>query len=149
MSHDGTYPTMSYFKNALTQIALAVATILIFLIDKSLRCKGYRWTSRWLLLTSPNPSYSSDNIVIARQTARLIDRAARRLDATCLRRSLALWWWLRWKGFPSDIRIGVNFTDGHAWVVHHDKVINDSEEVVGRYVVLDPAVMSPAQVAKL
>lgn len=132
-----------------TQIALLLASILLFVIDKSLDQKGYRWTSRCLIFTSPTPTSSIDNLSVARRTARLIDRAAARSEASCLRRSLALWWWLRWKGIPSDIRIGVSATDGHAWVVHHDTVINDKPSIADEFLVLDPSRMSPSQIARL
>lgn len=132
-----------------TQIALVVATTLIFFIDKSLRYKGYRWTSRWLILTSPTPHLAIEDLRTARKTAYLIDRAALRSEATCLRRSLALWWWLRWKRIPSDIYIGVNATDGHAWVVHHGIVVNDRPDVATRYIILDPLRLSPVQIARL
>lgn len=132
-----------------TQAALAIASLLLLLVDKSLQYKGYRWTSRWLLYTSPTPNPSTNRLSVARQTARLIDRAAARSEASCLRRSLVLWWWLRWKRIPSDILIGVNPTDGHAWVEHHHTVINDNLDVAERFMVLDPSRMSPTQIARL
>ncbi|PJF38465.1 MAG: hypothetical protein CUN55_17205 [Phototrophicales bacterium] len=140
---------VSVVRSVKTQIALLAATLLVLIIDISLRYKGYRWTSRWLLRTSPTPDASLNDVLVAWQTARLIDRAARRVNASCLRRSLALWWWLRWKGLPSELRIGMNKIDGHAWIVHHNVVINDSADVAQKFVELDPTMLSPNQMARL
>ncbi len=132
-----------------TQLAIGVATVCVFWVDKALHYKGYRWTSRWLMRLSPTPDPTAQNHLVAIQTARLIQRAANRTDASCLRRSLLLWWWLRWKGLPTDVRIGINAKDGHAWVVHHDVVINDRLNVANDFVILDPARVSPSQIARL
>lgn len=60
--------------------------------------------------------------------------------ATCLRRSLVLWWMLRRRGVDSKVRIGVRNDGGefasHAWVEWEGVVINDRADVVDHYVVV-------------
>src|SRR5688572_5047360 len=56
----------------------------------------------------------SEFVQQARKVARIVDIAAERgaYKATCLRRSLLLWWFLRREGIPSDIRFGVRKGEG-------------------------------------
>jgi hypothetical protein len=53
--------------------------------------------------------------------------------ATCLRRSLLIWWWLRRKGIQTELRIGVQKRNGqlyaHSWIKLGDEIINESTEV--------------------
>lgn len=60
--------------------------------------------------------------------------------ATCLRRSLVLWWMLRRRGMDSRIRVGVRNDGGefasHAWVEWEEQVINDAADVAASYVVV-------------
>ena len=77
----------------------------------------------------------------ARRTAELVSAAAWRglYDATCLRRSLVLWWMLRRRGIDSQLRIGArmegdNFA-AHAWVEYENTVLNDSPDVGTRYAI--------------
>ena len=69
----------------------------------------------------------------------LVNTAAWRglYDATCLRRSLVLWWLLRRRGIDSALRIGVRMEDGefmsHAWVEWQDTVLNDTPDVGQRF----------------
>jgi hypothetical protein len=78
----------------------------------------------------------------ARRTAELVNAAARRglYDATCLRRSLVLWWLLRRQGIDSRLRIGARMEgieiSAHAWVEIQDKVLNDSPDVRKRFVTI-------------
>ena len=78
----------------------------------------------------------------ARQTAEMVNAAARRgmYDATCLRRSLVLWWLLRRRGIDASLRIGAHIETGafsaHAWVEFQDEVINDAPDVRERYVTM-------------
>ncbi len=61
--------------------------------------------------------------------------------ASCLDRSVFLWFVLRQHGITGDIRIGVTRSDdgidGHAWVEFDGAVINDSSDVSNRFVVFD------------
>lgn len=65
-----------------------------------------------------------------------LDRAGSliRPGEMCLRRSLALWAWLRWHGVESSIQLGVRRTanglTGHAWVEHQGMALFESTEVI-------------------
>ena len=71
----------------------------------------------------------------AHATARIVAIAAEHgmYKATCLRRSLLVWWFLRREGIPSRICFGVRTVhsklEAHAWVEHHGIVVNDSGSV--------------------
>jgi hypothetical protein len=64
----------------------------------------------------------------------VIDMVARNIPwdlATCLPRSLTLWWLLRRRGIESELRLGVR-KDGdsivaHAWVECEGEVVGDKE----------------------
>lgn len=132
-----------------TQLALLLASLFVLGVDVGLRVGGYRRTSRVLVALSPKPDIRIENTRLAYHTARFIDRAAARVNASCLRRSLTLWWWLRWKGLPSTIIFGMNATGGHAWVEHHAYVINDHRDIASAYTVVNDARMSPEEMARL
>jgi hypothetical protein len=69
----------------------------------------------------------------------LVNRAARYAPGpvTCLTRSLLLRWLLRRRGLASDLRIGVQLTQGrldaHAWVEYEGQPINDTPDVSRRF----------------
>jgi hypothetical protein len=75
----------------------------------------------------------------AQRTARMVDAAAHRVpyDATCLRRSLVLWWLLRRHGIDSRLRIGVRREKegivAHAWVECQECVLNDLADISQYY----------------
>lgn len=79
----------------------------------------------------------------AARAAWLVDVASRRFsaDASCLVRSIALWWLLRRRGIPVEIRIGVRRRgerfEAHAWVEHFDCVLNDDADVADRFAPFD------------
>ena len=80
-----------------------------------------------------------DPLLEAQRTAVLVNSAVRRgfYDATCLRRSLVLWWLLRRRGIESRLRIGARIEgdmfSAHAWVEYQDIVLNDSPDVRKRF----------------
>jgi hypothetical protein len=85
-------------------------------------------------------SLSRQEILQEAQTiAEIIDIAARHgiYKATCLRRSLIAWWFLRERGFPSQICFGVRLVDqkleAHAWVEYSGVIVNDSADTCSRY----------------
>jgi hypothetical protein len=65
---------------------------------------------------------TADAVVAGERYAAWLDVAARHhfVRARCLHRSMALYGWLRSRGLPCELRIGVHKTDGglaaHAWV---------------------------------
>ena len=77
------------------------------------------------------------------KTVKMVESAARRRvsNATCLRRSLVLWYLLRRQGIDSDLRLGVFRSEGefaaHAWVEIDGTVINDDVNFVQKYTVMN------------
>lgn len=123
---------------------------LVFLlpvIGASLRLLGFK-RSRDLLAWLSRPSRSQSPAHPPATTAETAHRIARLVGiaayhgpyrATCLRRSLALWWLLRRRGIPAELRIGVR-KDGdafqaHAWVEHAGMALNDRVDVYLRFAV--------------
>lgn len=80
----------------------------------------------------------------AHRVARLVSIAARHgpYRATCLRRTLALWWLLRRRGVSTDLRIGVKKDAGdlqaHAWVEHQGEILDDHPRFATGYVAFPP-----------
>lgn len=70
---------------------------------------------------------------------RALDRAGRvyRPGGMCLRRALALWAFLRWRGVTSQIELGVRRTEagliGHAWVVWQGEPLHEQADTVLEY----------------
>lgn len=102
---------------------------------------GYQ---RWKSVVAPGddrrrpaadpPTESS--IEYAKAAARMVEAAARHgvYRATCLPRSVTLWWMLHRRGIRSDLRIGVRRRseerfEAHAWVELAGRVLNDSEDI--------------------
>ena len=58
-------------------------------------------------------------------------------SATCLHRTLALWWLLRRRGIESDVRIGTVRTEtglaAHAWLERDGVALNDAADVGERF----------------
>jgi predicted Fe-Mo cluster-binding NifX family protein len=58
--------------------------------------------------------------------------------ATCLRRSLLVWWLLRRDGIDAVIRVGVGrggvgALEAHAWVEYLGQPLNETEDVADRF----------------
>ena len=120
------------------------SVLLLPLLHLALLSLGYyrlrRILERSLPLDGVEPFASKSNrLSRAREIARIVAIAAEHgvYKATCLRRSLLLWWFLRKAGIPSKIRFGVRKWDGtleaHAWVECHGVVVNDSPAVQDNY----------------
>ena len=96
--------------------------------------------SPWKCIDLHDPE--SDRLQRARDIARLVTIAARRgwYKATCLRRSILVWWFLRKENIPSEICFGVRMVnrtlEAHAWVEYQGVVINDSASVHENYQIL-------------
>ncbi len=129
---------------------LVQALLLLPLTGLALRLLGLRrWQAvlGWFTPAGPGAEAGAEG----RTAARLVDAAARHgpYRATCLPRSLALWWLLRRRGVAADLRIGVRKEDGqfqaHAWVESCGLVLNDGADVRERFVpfgrAIAPAVM--------
>ena len=143
------------FRNSLKRVARAPSVVLIMILLKSidfgLRRTRYKQVCFWLLKLSPEPKSTRIDMRRARSIARTVNMVAikRTARATCLRRSLALWWILRWCGIPSQIQIAFGTSGGHAWVEHHGHVINDRHDVQLRYMVKFSGELSPEKVATI
>jgi hypothetical protein len=115
---------------------LAQSLILLPLLALALALLGYKRTQRLLLRFAP-PTVEPPTLTEAqmRRIGQLVNLAANRglYRATCLKRSLALWWILRQRGIDSDLRFGVrrgdNKIDAHAWVEYQGLVLNDRATV--------------------
>jgi len=73
------------------------------------------------------------------RTVQLVDVAARNLpwQPSCLPRSLVLWFLLRRRGVPAELRIGVqkfqHQLKAHAWVEVDHRVVNDAPDIAAEY----------------
>ena len=105
----------------------------------ALRTVGFRRTIRLLAtaprifsaVVAPNPLWIAE-----------IDATAKgSYGATCLDRSVALWFVLRQHSLESTIRIGIardrDAANAHAWVEYRGAVLNDSPDVADRYARFD------------
>jgi hypothetical protein len=99
------------------------------------RALGYNRVSRWIEQHSqgvPQPNLSPDDQAeAAAWIGALVGIANRRikfLQVTCLPESLTVWWLLRRRGLPAQIKMGVRRLDGkldgHAWVMFQDRVVS-------------------------
>jgi hypothetical protein len=130
---------------------LAQALALLPLTALALWLIGFRrWQAVLARLAPVGPSADKDDAALVgegRATARLVDAAARHgpYRATCLPRSLALWWLLRRRGIECDLRIGVRKEAGrfeaHAWTEWRGTALNDSEDVRERFAAFDRAIL--------
>jgi hypothetical protein len=132
---------------------LVQALFLLPLTALALWAVGFR---RWqALLTRLTPvgyvPASRDGAALiceGRQMARLVDVAARHglYAASCLPRSLALWWLLRRRGIDSYVCIGVrkkaNQIEAHAWVELQGCALNDDSDVRQRFAAFDRRFLS-------
>ena len=103
----------------------------------TLRLFGYKRVQRWL--RRKQSVRSSAGLDEARRRALAVQRVARRLPyATCLPRSLTLWWLLQRQGIEADIHVGVKKEDGelkaHAWVECQGTILGDTSDVRRRFI---------------
>lgn len=145
---------MSKFSVQLSSFKRLVYFLLVVgmlkIIDISLAIFGYKRVCRYLVLFSPTPNPNRICFPSAISTSRIVNRAVHRLGgAPCLRRSLLLWWLLRWRRIPTSLVIGVNPAGGHAWVEHHGQVINDRPDVATCYAIVYSERLSPEGISIL
>jgi hypothetical protein len=122
---------------------LAQALVLLPLTALGLWLLGFRRCqavlARWSPLGRVDRGDEAARLERGRAAARLVDAAARRgvYHATCLPRSLVLWWLLRRRGIDADLRIGVCKEGGefqaHAWVEYGGVAFNEGAVVSERY----------------
>jgi len=95
--------------------------------------------ARWPRPRSARWKTEQDVAAWARSAASVVAIAAGSgpVRATCLRRSLLLWWILRRDGIATVLRVGVNRESGelraHAWVEHRGRPLNDADDIALRF----------------
>ena len=88
-----------------------------------------------LLRTSQQREQKEESSKVVGETVRIVGRVSRYdvMRATCLTRSMALWWLLRRQGVESEIRFGVrrggDGIQAHAWVEQGRLVLNDRADI--------------------
>jgi hypothetical protein len=135
--------------------------MLLPLISISLRVRGFRATQSSLQKHfSPQPLAGREPTVETLQpsrvelTARMVRSAAYRTfpGATCLERSLTLWWLLARQGIVASIRIGTHKSgdkiEAHAWVEHAGVALNEPEDPHTHYAVFDEAFPQASETKK-
>jgi hypothetical protein len=91
-------------------------------------------------VSDPSDERTSEQIELARQTARMVKAAAREgiYSGRCLEQSLVLWGLLRRQRLPAELHIGVRQNkaqfEAHAWVELFHAVVNDEDGVRQEYV---------------
>ena len=120
------------------KIIFVRAALLLPVIGISLRVRGFRATQRWLQsrLGKPAPATLPADATAAdiQMVSRMVLAAVRHSfpPATCLERSLALWWLLARRGIATQLRIGVRKTgakfEAHAWVERDGAAIGEPAE---------------------
>jgi hypothetical protein len=133
------------------RFGLIAAFFLLFVIDASLRLISYKRLCRWLIALSPHPDPARYDLERAYAYGRLVNQAASVIPwITCLRRSLATWWLMRWAHLPSDVCIGVKLVQddntSHSWVEHHGEVINDASNIAIFYPINFSDVLDPERI---
>ena len=131
------------------------ALVVVPAIAVGVRAFGVSRVSRLLGVTSPagGPFDPPAAIVAFPTRAAALEREHRRVmglahpfgaaarvtlpRASCLERSLALWWLFDRRGLATDFRIGVRRRDGamqaHAWIEHHGAVVADDPAYVATF----------------
>jgi hypothetical protein len=132
---------------------VAQALVLLPLTVAALRLMGFRRCQALLARLAPRRTDQAATAYDARGMARIVDVAARHglVKATCLPRSLVLWWLLRRQSIDSNLRIGVRKEAGrfeaHAWVELHSVVLNDGGDVHERFAAFARALVPAGGVA--
>jgi hypothetical protein len=130
------------------------AAVLLPTISASLRIRGFRSTQEFLLRFLPldhQASQEGDMACVQRDqdgtqlTARMVNAAVRHAwpAATCLEKSLALWWLLRRRRIACEFRIGARKIGGkfeaHAWVECDGLALNEPLQEHRHYATFDAA----------
>jgi len=131
-------------------VYLMEALLLLPLVRLALGLVGFRRCQQLLNCLVPGsvlPAGSSTQIL---EKSRLVARMVRAAGvygpfrATCLPESLVLWWMLKRRRVPVEVRIGVRKDDqrleAHAWVELYGTVLNDSDDVHQRFTPFDSSV---------
>ena len=108
------------------RVRLLAMILALPVIDASLRLWGYQATRSWLEMSAVRNGCrkaTAADIEMGKSLATLASIAGRHgvMEATCLRQSLLVYWWLLRVGLAPELQLGVRQTpdqlDAHAWVV--------------------------------
>ena len=128
----------SFLPNEDCRLLLAASWWLL-LSDLSMRLLGSRPIRRYGEVRH-ELTVTADEVNRARRYAVCLERAARWQRALCLRRSVALCYWLGFEGLPASLRIGVRSgregLEAHAWVELDGTVVNEEAAVLKTFVPL-------------
>ena len=105
--------------------------ILLPLVDLCLKLWGLQRTHTLLSYLLPQPIRSASQL---HTTVNAVKIAAKyHTWATCLRKSLVLWFLLRRQGIAAELQIGTRFNEGefqaHAWVEYQGDVVGDRRSI--------------------
>ena len=108
----------------------------------SLRTVGFRRTVATMRsFPKPFASHRSDNAAAVKWADAIVKVGGRPYGATCLDRSVFLWFLMNQRGLEGRIRIGAAFDgdrlEGHAWVEVDGNVVNDAPDIAARFSVFD------------
>lgn len=120
------------------------ALFLLFIVHISLIVFGLNKTkdflSRFIPPTKTSPKNQDELINLIEIIVKIASRYSR-LWASCLRKSLVLWFLLAREGIKSDLRIGVRRNLGkieaHAWVEVNQVVLNDQPNIAQQFSVFE------------
>jgi hypothetical protein len=116
-----------------------------------LRIVGFRrWKTRLVrrVVRKVSPANEAEQIAAARKIARIQQAVLRHLTwhASCLERSVALWWQLNRRGIAAEMRAGARKEAGrfeaHAWVEVGNVILNDSGETHQHFAPFDGSILS-------
>ena len=110
---------------------LLQALLLLPLISSLLRLLGFNRTYALLSCLLPQPTDKSSQLLNTVDAVRIA--AKYHAWATCLRKSLTLWFLLRQQGVSAELKIGTRFEQGefqaHAWVEYRGNAVGDRQNV--------------------
>ena len=121
---------------------------LLPLVALLLRLLGFQRCLRMLTQFSSCPSAEHAATETAQAIARGVAIACSHglYGGNCLKRSLTLWFLLRRRRLPGELRIGARKTAGlleaHAWIEYQGVVLNDAVDVGERYMAFEGPVMT-------
>lgn len=124
------------------RFTLLQALLLLPMAGLLLRFLKYQTVLSILSKWTPVKERESEAVTMkdAQRLGELVNAAARRglYDASCLRRSLVMWWMLRRRGIDSHLRVGVARKGeaflSHAWVEWQGVVLNDVADIGERFI---------------
>jgi hypothetical protein len=122
---------------------LLLAMFFVPLTAVALRTVGFRrWSSFLLKFASqryPVAPVAPETLKSARRTARMVVVAAEEglVHGKCLEQSIVLWWFLKRRRLPAELKIGGRRTnkvfEAHAWVELNGIPVNDGDTVYTEY----------------